>query len=402
MRKLQKKTKSATPPQRPSRFAYTFKIGWFTALNVKLEEVAINEVVLRIPLPPDCKEQKKQSRNDVSPVKPTMSSSMSRKPDKKLIHRSSTLSKNSSSTEQNPRKRSAEQSSVSSSVNDRSAKTSKRRHLSVNKSKESLSKQQSMSENSSDSKSASPDSVQRVKHLGASVSESKETLSQPESLVKSPPKQSSNLNPEPKHNSLPVNDSESSSSKLQNSAKNLSKHPHLRVNGNKNSSSTQRGPSKSVSKQLSKRTKCAVKGAIKRGQKSHAVYIVRKDENFANKLRQKLKQLVHIPSLSSSQIKLTVDFEKLSNLVLHMKLPSADWRVTVLMNRDLSLVFEFTNKTSLRHVRFSETHCNICVSGKAVILLGCPKTVDSVKDIEILLEIVDKLNLEDCMVITSS
>ncbi|XP_044254702.1 uncharacterized protein LOC123005136 [Tribolium madens] len=114
------------------------------------------------------------------------------------------------------------------------------------------------------------------------------------------------------------------------------------------------------------------------------------------------KRRIHLPAVKRSTSlklnKLTFGFEKLCQCLDEIRFPSPEWKVSVIMNYDLKTEIRFYNTVKPKSVSFSEKHLKIAIDKVPVVLLGCPKTVESLRDIEILLEIVNRLDLRDCMV----
>lgn len=123
------------------------------------------------------------------------------------------------------------------------------------------------------------------------------------------------------------------------------------------------------------------------------------DEQKTDKPQPEPKLLYNV-SKCNFAIELTLDFSKLAELVSFMKLPSPGWQVSIIMNQFLKTACQFSTKDGSKCIIVSQAKpfCNIFMDGVSVILLGCPKTVDSLQDMEILLEIVNRLNFQDCIV----
>jgi hypothetical protein len=149
-------------------------------------------------------------------------------------------------------------------------------------------------------------------------------------------------------------------------------------------------PFKSTVRRL--QLKNGVKKEHRRGQKRETFYRKRQLNGVVGDKRPLSSQPV------SSE--LTFDFANLAELVCVMKLPSPTWKVTVTMNHDLSTVYTFAKSHPPKCVTFPQNNFNysIVMEGVPVVLLGCPASIDSLCDLEILLEIVNRLDLRDCMV----
>lgn len=93
--------------------------------------------------------------------------------------------------------------------------------------------------------------------------------------------------------------------------------------------------------------------------------------------------------------KFNYKFQKLISDVKNMTLPSATWKIKVIIKQNKISAITFTNKQELeRSVTFSSEAENygVVIDKKTAHLLGSPETIDSPEDIEILLDIIEHLD----------
>nr|XP_008192005.1 PREDICTED: uncharacterized protein LOC103312647 [Tribolium castaneum] len=108
-----------------------------------------------------------------------------------------------------------------------------------------------------------------------------------------------------------------------------------------------------------------------------------------------------VKKLGSAKLKnVEFSFSELAHSLDQIKFPSFDWKVSMISNRDVQTELRFYNTVKPKSVSFSQQNLDfkIAIDKVPVALLGCPETVESQRDIEILLEIVNRLGLHDCMV----
>lgn len=93
--------------------------------------------------------------------------------------------------------------------------------------------------------------------------------------------------------------------------------------------------------------------------------------------------------------KFNYKFQKLISDVKNMTLPSATWKIKVIIKQNKISAITFTNKQELeRSVTFSAEaeKYRVIIDKKSAHLLGSPETIDSPEDIEILLDIIEHLD----------
>lgn len=110
-----------------------------------------------------------------------------------------------------------------------------------------------------------------------------------------------------------------------------------------------------------------------------------------------------IPEEESPQEgRLNYDFNILVKDVKTMKLPSPEWRIKIMIKKQAITGIVFTDKKeSERSVTFSsklDTY-KISIDKKTVILLGSPPTINSIQDVESLLEIMEHISSDDPMLL---
>ncbi|XP_060531117.1 uncharacterized protein LOC132705061 [Cylas formicarius] len=99
--------------------------------------------------------------------------------------------------------------------------------------------------------------------------------------------------------------------------------------------------------------------------------------------------------------RLNYAFETLVKDIKNMKLPSASWKIKVIVRNNKISAIIFTNKCVLeRTVTFSAKSelFEIVIENKPAILLGCPPTVECINDIEVLLNIIHTISANNPMV----
>lgn len=92
---------------------------------------------------------------------------------------------------------------------------------------------------------------------------------------------------------------------------------------------------------------------------------------------------------------LNYPFQKLVTDVKNLNLPSATWKIKVIIKQNKISAITFTNKQELeRSVTFSSEIAayKLRIDNKLACLLGSPETIDTPMDIEILLDIVETLD----------
>lgn len=96
-----------------------------------------------------------------------------------------------------------------------------------------------------------------------------------------------------------------------------------------------------------------------------------------------------------SEGRLNYPFQKLVTDVKNLNLPSATWKIKVIIKQNKISAITFTNKQELeRSVTFSSEIAayKLKIDNKLACLLGSPETIDTPMDIEILLDIVESLD----------
>ncbi|CAH0560329.1 unnamed protein product [Brassicogethes aeneus] len=97
---------------------------------------------------------------------------------------------------------------------------------------------------------------------------------------------------------------------------------------------------------------------------------------------------------------LNYDFNKLVKDVKTMKLPAPEWRIKIMVKKKAITGIVFTDKKELeRCVTFSLKSANykIMIDNKPVLLMGAPITINSVAELEVLLDIVASIPCDDQM-----
>ncbi|XP_044749144.1 uncharacterized protein LOC123309908 [Coccinella septempunctata] len=99
--------------------------------------------------------------------------------------------------------------------------------------------------------------------------------------------------------------------------------------------------------------------------------------------------------------KLGYQFENLVAEVKHMKLPNPDWKIKIMVHKQEMVSVSFTKKLSPEKVvtvNAKSLVCEITIDGKKVVLLGSPLYIHSIKDLEIMLDIVNDVEPNSPMI----
>jgi len=99
--------------------------------------------------------------------------------------------------------------------------------------------------------------------------------------------------------------------------------------------------------------------------------------------------------------KLKYSFDTLVKDIKNMKLPSATWKIKVVVKSNKIASIIFTNKCVLeRTVTFNAKtdYFEVVIENRPAILLGSPGSVSCIEDIEILLNIIHTISAKNCMV----
>lgn len=120
-----------------------------------------------------------------------------------------------------------------------------------------------------------------------------------------------------------------------------------------------------------------------------------------NRVKQVLRNGQRRHILPKSGAKRGFSLKYLAHVIDKVHLPTSQWKVTVVMNQDMSTVCVFSYNMGEKSVTISDSKpfYSILMQEKPVVLLGAPKMLNSIRDVEILLDIVDRLDLRDCMVL---
>ncbi|KAK9875819.1 hypothetical protein WA026_009606 [Henosepilachna vigintioctopunctata] len=99
--------------------------------------------------------------------------------------------------------------------------------------------------------------------------------------------------------------------------------------------------------------------------------------------------------------KLAYQFENLVSEVKHMKLPSSEWKIKIMVHKQEMVSVSFNKKQTPEKsvsVNAKSSVCDIFINSKKLILMGSPIYIYSIKDLEVLLDIVNDVDPESSLV----
>ncbi|XP_045481059.1 uncharacterized protein LOC123685415 [Harmonia axyridis] len=99
--------------------------------------------------------------------------------------------------------------------------------------------------------------------------------------------------------------------------------------------------------------------------------------------------------------KLGYQFDNLVAEVKHMKLPNPNWKIKIMVHKQEMVSVSFTKKLvpeKVVTVNAKSLVCDITIDAKKIVLLGSPIFIHSIKDLEIMLDIVDDIEPNSPMI----